>query len=46
MFYLPIDKLLEKGAAREAEPGTEAAAGGSAKEPESVTVEARGRGER
>jgi len=46
MFYLPIDKLLEKGAAREAEPGTEAPAGGSAKEPESITVEARGRGER
>ena len=32
MFYLPIDKLLEKGAAREAEPGTEAPAGGTAKE--------------
>ena len=46
MFYLPIDKLLEKGAAREAEPGTETPAAGSAKEPESITVEARGRGER
>ena len=46
MFYLPIDKLLEKGAAREAEQGAEAPAGGAPKEPDSVTVEARGRGER
>ena len=44
MFYLPIEKLLEKGAAREAE--AEAPANGAPKETDSVTVEARGRGER
>ena len=46
MFYLPIEKLLEKGALREAEQGTEAPANGAPKEQDSVTVEARGRGER
>src|SRR5580693_5698138 len=46
MIYLPIDKLLEKGAARESEQATEAAAGGAPKEQDSVTVEARGRAER
>ncbi len=47
MIYLPIDKLLEKGTAREVEsvPGESAASSG-AKEPDQVTVEARGRSER
>jgi membrane protease subunit HflK len=45
MFYLPIEKLLERSAGREAEQGTEAPANGAPKE-DSVTVEARGRGER
>ena len=46
MFYLPIEKLLERGTGREAEQGTEAPANGAPKEQDSVTVEARGRGER
>jgi membrane protease subunit HflK len=46
MFYLPIEKLLERGAGREAEQGAEAPANGAQKEQDSVTVEARGRGER
>jgi membrane protease subunit HflK len=47
MFYLPLDKLLEKAAARETEQPAENAANGASKEPDSVTVEAtRGRGER
>ena len=46
MFYLPLDKLLEKAAARESEQPTENSASSSSKEPDSVTVEARGRGER
>jgi modulator of FtsH protease HflK len=48
MLYLPIDKLLEKGTAREVEavPGESAAAAAGAKEPDQVTVEARGRSER
>jgi modulator of FtsH protease HflK len=46
LLYLPIEKLLEKSAGREAEAAAESAAGAAAKEPESVTVEARGRGER
>src|SRR2546429_683830 len=37
MFYLPIEKLLEKGAAREAEQGAEAPANGAPKETDSVT---------
>jgi membrane protease subunit HflK len=45
LIYLPIEKLLEKSAGRE-EQTLEPAAGSSSKEPESVTVEARGRGER
>jgi len=45
MFYLPLDKLLEKSAAREAEQAPESSSGAQ-KEPDSVTVEARGRGER
>jgi membrane protease subunit HflK len=48
MLYLPIDKLLEKGTAREVEavPGESANPAGGAKEPDQVTVEARGRSER
>ena len=46
LVYLPIDKLLEKGAAREGEQTPENPAGASQKEQDSVTVEARGRGER
>jgi len=45
MIYLPIDKLLERGG-REAEQAGESSASGSAKEQDSVTIEARGRGER
>lgn len=45
LVYLPIDKLLEKGA-RQAEQAPEAANGGAGKDQEQVTVEARGRGER
>jgi modulator of FtsH protease HflK len=45
LLYLPIDKLLEKSAGRE-DQTLEPAAGSSSKEPESVTIEARGRGER
>jgi len=50
VFYLPLDKLLEKAAARSDEPA-QAASGredgsGQGKEPDSVTVEARGRGDR
>ena len=44
LIYLPIDKILEKSAGREEQTSEPAA--GSSKEPESVTVEARGRGER
>jgi membrane protease subunit HflK len=53
MFYLPLDKLLEKANARDGE--TNAAASGrddgntmsaQKNEPDSVTVEARGRGDR
>jgi membrane protease subunit HflK len=55
MFYLPLDKLLEKANARgDGEPPASATSGrddsnaGSMqnKEPDSVTVEARGRGDR
>jgi modulator of FtsH protease HflK len=45
VFYLPLDKLLEKGGAREPEPAADSS-GGAQKEPDSVSVEARGRGER
>jgi modulator of FtsH protease HflK len=45
MIYLPIDKLLEKSNARESETAADAGTQ-AAKEPDSVTVEARGRGER
>jgi len=54
MFYLPLDKLLEKASAREGETSPLTSSGrddGNAasmqkQEPESVTVEARGRGDR
>ena len=45
LIYLPIDKILEKSAGRD-DQTSEPASGSSSKEPESVTVEARGRGER
>jgi membrane protease subunit HflK len=54
MFYLPLDKLLEKANARDGETGGvitgrgDDGSGVSAQknEPDSVTVEARGRGDR
>jgi modulator of FtsH protease HflK len=46
MFYMPLDKLLEKSTSREPEQSTESSSTGMQKEPDSVTVEARGRGER
>jgi membrane protease subunit HflK len=44
MFYLPLDKLLDKAAARDVEQPAESSS--VPKEQDSVTVEARGRGER
>jgi membrane protease subunit HflK len=46
MLYLPLDKLLDKAAARDAEQPVETSPGGVPKEQDTVTVEARGRGER
>ncbi len=46
MFYLPLDKLLEKTTSRDSEQSTESTTTVLPKEPDSVTVEARGRGER
>jgi membrane protease subunit HflK len=46
MFYLPLDKLLEKAASRESDQSSEATSAQLPKEQDSVTVEARGRGER
>jgi modulator of FtsH protease HflK len=53
MFYLPLDKLLEKSNTRDGETTASPATGtrddssaGQSREPESVTVEARGRGDR
>jgi len=46
LVYLPIEKLLEKSASRESEQTPESQAASSQKEPDSVTIEARGRGER
>jgi membrane protease subunit HflK len=47
MFYLPLDKLLEKSAAHDnTELTVEGSSNNGTKEPDSVTVEARGRGER
>ena len=44
LIYLPIDKLLEKSAA--ASEASEQPAGGAKEQPEQVTIEARGRGQR
>ncbi|HVP34889.1 MAG TPA: FtsH protease activity modulator HflK [Steroidobacteraceae bacterium] len=46
MIYLPIDKLLEKAAGGAGEGGEQAAGAAAKEQPESVTIEARGRGER
>ena len=50
MFYLPLDKLLEKSTASPQSTGSEQSSdqtsGSYQKEPDTVTVEARGRGER
>ncbi len=46
LLYLPIDKLLDKSVAREAEQAAEPAAGNGNREQDQVTIEARGRGER
>ncbi|HVO45637.1 MAG TPA: FtsH protease activity modulator HflK [Steroidobacteraceae bacterium] len=49
MFYLPLDKLLEKSTGARSEPETTESQNSAAvqgKEPDSVTVEARARGER
>jgi len=46
VIYLPIDKLLEKSTAREPEQASDSVSAGAQKEPDSVAVEARGRGER
>jgi modulator of FtsH protease HflK len=46
MFYLPLDKLLEKSSARETDQAAESSSNSMPKEQDSVTVEARGRGER
>ena len=53
MFYLPLDKLLEKANARDGETSSATtsrddgtSASSQNKEPDSVTVEARGRGDR
>lgn len=46
LLYLPIDKLLDKSVAREAEQTAEPAAGNGNREQDQVTIEARGRGER
>jgi membrane protease subunit HflK len=52
MFYLPLDKLLEKASARDESAALAGgrddggAGAGQSKEPDSVTVEARGRGDR
>jgi membrane protease subunit HflK len=46
LVYLPIDKLLEKGAGAAAEAGEQPASGAAKEPPEQVTIEARGRGQR
>ncbi len=45
MFYLPLDKLLDKAAASEADQAQDSSAT-LQKEPDSITVEARGRADR
>ncbi len=46
MIYLPIDKLLEKQTGAAPETGEQPASGAAKEQPEQVTIEARGRGER
>jgi modulator of FtsH protease HflK len=46
MFYLPLDKLLDKAAARGETEQPDTSTNGSKEPTDSVTVEARGRGER
>jgi modulator of FtsH protease HflK len=46
MFYLPLDKLLEKSTTHDTEQPVDSSSSGAPKEQDSVTVEARGRGER
>ena len=46
LVYLPIDKLLEKSAGTAAEAGEQPASGAAKEQPEQVTIEARGRGQR
>jgi len=46
MIYLPIDKLLEKSTGAAPESGEQPASGAAKEQPEQVTIEARGRGER
>jgi len=47
MFYLPLDKLLEKATTRDVSPPVDTSpATVIPKEQDQVTVEARGRGQR
>jgi membrane protease subunit HflK len=46
LVYLPIDKLLEKSAGVASEAGEQPASGTAKEQPEQVTIEARGRGQR
>ncbi len=46
MIYLPVDKLLEKQTGAASETGEQPAGGAAKEQPEQVTIEARGRGER
>jgi len=46
LVYLPIDKLLEKSAGAAPEAGEQPAGGAAKEQPEQVTIEARGRGQR
>lgn len=46
VIYLPLDKLLQKSAAHEPEQPPDSSSAGTQKDTDSVTIEARGRGER
>jgi membrane protease subunit HflK len=46
LIYLPVDKLLEKSAGAAPEAGEQPASGAAKEQPEQVTIEARGRGQR
>jgi membrane protease subunit HflK len=46
MIYLPIDKLLERASANAPDANGEPAASSAAKDQDSITIDARGRGER